>query len=466
VTTGLADGELETAAEMAAAVAAGHVRASELLDRARARAEAWQPSINAFSQLSGGGGEDDTVLAIDSAPSATDVGPWAGVPIAIKDLFDIDGWETSGCCEAYRGTIAVRDAPMVERAKRAGLLIVGKTNQHELAAGGTNLVSACGPTGNPWDPSRMTGGSSGGSAAAVAAGIVPWAFGSDTGGSIRIPAAMCGTFGLKPTTGNLSTEGMLPLGPSLDCPGPIASTAEDLLRLTEVMTGEAFGEGEQGPEPPYRVGLPDGFFADVHADTAAVVRGAAGAFEGLGVRVEPLDGHGVEDARRVWMDVCTPEFAAAHPLLKDPARRALVAPSVVAWLERGERLSGEERERARLRRAEIGRWFRERLEGLDALLIPTTAYAAPPPGATEVPLATSGPVNLANVGPGWITCSVNLAGLPALSFPSGRSADGMPIGVSLVGHEDQELRLLRIASLWERGTGYRPQRPQRPAPGE
>lgn len=469
MTIGLEDGELETAGEMAAAVSAGQVKASELLERARARAAAWQPSINAFSQLPLGGGQVDAALAIDRSPSPTGIGGWAGVPIAIKDLFDVDGWETSGCCEAYRGTLAVRDAPMVERALRQGLLIVGKTNQHELAAGGTNLVSACGRTGNPWDPSRMTGGSSGGSAAAVAAGILPWAFGSDTGGSIRIPASMCGTFGLKPTTGKLSTEGMLPLGPSLDCPGPIASTVEDLRRLTEVMVGEAFAEGGEEPERPYRVGVPDGFFADVHSDTAAVVHGAARAFEGLGVRVEPVDGHGVEDARRVWMDVCTPEFAAAHPLLKDPVRRAMVAPSVVEWLERGERSSEEERERANQRRVEIGRWFRHRLEGLDALLIPTTAYAAPPSDATEVVLAGTGRVSLAKVGPGWITCSVNLAGLPALSFPAGLSADGLPIGVSLVGHEDQEGRLLRIASLWERGTGYRPRRPhlpRGPRPGE
>ena len=139
---------------------------------------------------------------------------------------------------------------------------------------------------------------------------------------------------------------------------------------------------------------------------------------------------------------------------------------MVEWLERGERLTDEERERARLRRAEIGRWFRERLEGFDALLIPTTAYAAPPPDATEVVLAGTGRVSLAKVGPGWITCSVNLAGLPALSLPAGRSEDGLPIGVSLVGHEDREGRLLRIASLWERGTGYRPQRPNLPAPGE
>jgi aspartyl-tRNA(Asn)/glutamyl-tRNA(Gln) amidotransferase subunit A len=441
---------------MSAALAAGEVRAGEIVDRALSRAEAWQPSINAFSQL----WADRALEAardVDAAPDRT--GP-AGVPIAIKDLFDVAGAETTGCCAAYRGRPpAERDAPLVQRARRRGLVMIGKTNQHELAAGGTNLVSACGRPGNPWDPARMTGGSSGGSAAAVAAGIVPWSFGSDTGGSIRIPASMCGTFGLKPTTGKLSIEGMLPLAPSLDCPGPIAATAGDLRLLAEIMMGDDLSDPEQGRRP-YRIGIPDGLFADVHAETAATVQRAALVFVGQGATVESVDGRGMEDARSVWMDVCTPEFTKAHPLLSDPERRARVAPSVVEWLEHGERLSKGEVDRARERRGEIGRWFRRRLEGLDALLIPTTPYPAPSPEATQAELVGSGPVSLAHVGPGWITCSINLAGLPALNLPAGRSSDGLPIGVSLVGHDDQEGRLLALAAMWQLGSSYRPERPK------
>jgi aspartyl-tRNA(Asn)/glutamyl-tRNA(Gln) amidotransferase subunit A len=462
VNGGPANDELETAVEMAAALAAGEIGPVELVERAASRAEAWQPWINAFSQLWADRAVELAWATDSLVPVGTQRPPFAGVPLAVKDLFDVAGAVTTGCCAAYRGRPpAEEDAPLIHRARRAGLVLVGKTNQHELAAGGTNLVSACGRTGNPWDPGRMTGGSSGGSAAAVAAGIVPWAFGSDTGGSIRIPASMCGTFGLKPTTGKLSIDGMLPLGPSLDCPGPIASTAGDLRLLTEVMVGEALGEVE-GPGRPYRVGLPDGYFADVHAEVAGVVQDTAKALEASGVRIEPVDGHGIEDARRVWMDVCTPEFTAAHPLLKDPRKRAQVAPSVVEWLEHGERIGEEERDRARRRRAEIGRWFRQRLEGLDALLIPTTAYPAPRPGVTEVDLAISGTVGLGRVGPGWLTCSVNLAGLPALSLPTGRSSDGMPIGVSLVGPEEQEGALLRLALVWESAEGYQPGRPPLP----
>jgi aspartyl-tRNA(Asn)/glutamyl-tRNA(Gln) amidotransferase subunit A len=466
VTAGPGEGELETAAEMAAALRVGAVSSVELVERALARAEAWQPSINAFSQLWADRALD-RARGIDEGERDLGEMGLAGIPLAIKDLFDVAGQETTGCCAAYRGTIAKRDAVMIERAEQQGLVIVGKTNQHELAAGGTNLVSACGRPGNPWDPERMTGGSSGGSAASVATGVVPWSFGSDTGGSIRIPSSMCGTFGLKPTTGRLPIEGMLPLGPSLDCPGPMASTAGDLRLATRVMMGQAVTDGEAtsaGREGSHRIGLPDGFFADVHPETAAVVGQAALVLEGQGVRVESIDGLGIEDSRQVWMDVCTPEFADAHPLLKDPKRRALVNPAVQVWLEHGERLSEDERSRARARRAEIGRWYRERLEGFDALLIPTTAYPAPPPGGEEVELLGSGRVSLARVGPGWITCSVNLAGLPALNLPAGRSSEGLPIGVSLVGHDDQETLLLSLASMWQATAGYQPERPRLASP--
>ncbi|HEX9236652.1 MAG TPA: amidase family protein, partial [Actinomycetota bacterium] len=157
------DGELETAGQMAAALRRGQVSSRELTDRALRRAHVWQPATNAFSQL----WEEEAERAartVDRTP-APDRGPWAGIPIAIKDLYDVAGHESTGCCRAYAGNLASSDAPTVAEVRAAGLVMVGKTNQHELAAGGTNLVSACGRTGNPWDASRMTGGSSGGSGA-------------------------------------------------------------------------------------------------------------------------------------------------------------------------------------------------------------------------------------------------------------------------------------------------------------
>jgi aspartyl-tRNA(Asn)/glutamyl-tRNA(Gln) amidotransferase subunit A len=347
--------------------------------------------------------------------------------------------------------------------------MVGKTNQHELAAGGTNLVSACGRTGNPWDPERMTGGSSGGSAAAVAAGVVPWALGSDTGGSIRIPCSMCGIPGLKPTFGRIPTEGLMPLAPSMDCPGPIASTLGDLFALYLVMAGGSRAEeplivnGAQDPavsSEGFRVGVPDGFFLDrVHDETLAAVRSTAADLETAGATMEPADGRGLDNVRAVWMSVCGAEFADAHPLLRVPERREQVHPSVRAWLDLGESQTEPLRARAREERERIGRWFRDRLRDFDALLIPTTPYPAPRANQETMDLGRAGTVDVTYVGPGWITCSVNLAGLPSMNLPAGRSSEGMPIGVSLVAAAGGEATLQRLAMGWAAAVGYGPERP-------
>jgi aspartyl-tRNA(Asn)/glutamyl-tRNA(Gln) amidotransferase subunit A len=466
----LHDGELETALEMTMALTRGDVRASELVERAVHRAQAWQPVINAFSQLWA-----EEALAEARAVDVALPGqrsPRSGIPLAVKDLFDVAGHETTGCSAAYRGRVAERDAPVVARIREIGMVMVGKANQHELAAGGTNAVSACGRTANPWDPGRITGGSSGGSAAAVAAGIVPFALGSDTGGSVRIPSSMCGTFGLKPTTGQISIEGMLPLSPSMDCPGPIASTVADLILLYDARPGPrprrpartrpGWRRLLRGRRTPYRVGVPDGFFAErVHQEALGAVAEAASVLEEAGVATDHVDGRGIEDARQVWGRVCFPEFAAAHRELRE--RRHLVDPSVLAWIEEGERLTEEERADAARRREEIGRWFRKRLHRFDVLLIPTTPYPAPRHDQQTVDLGAAGAVELKRIGPGWLTSSVNLAGLPAMSLPAGRSSEGLPIGVSLVGRDDDEGTLFRLAGMWEEAAGYRAVRP--PLPG-
>jgi len=227
---------------------------------------------------------------------------------------------------------------------------------------------------------------------------------------------------------------------------------------------------EREPEPssaysmpaPLRIGVPDGFFTEhVHPEALVAVAATAAVFEANGTGVEDVDGHGIEDAREVWMRICAPQFASAHPLLKD--RRDRVHPSVVSWLERGERLSEDERLAAWRRRADIGRWFRSRLENVDVLLVPTTPYPAPVADRNEVDLGPAGAVSVDRIGPGWLTCSVNLAGLPAVSLPAGRSSEGLPIGVSLVGRDGAESTLLQLATRWEEAAGYRPMRPARPA---
>ena len=463
----LADGELETAAEMASALQERDATAAELTARAIARAQAWRPVGNAFSQL----WADEAMTAAAEADRTGPIErrPFAGVPIAVKDLFDVANHETSGCSAAYAGRVAARDAPIISRVREAGMVMVGKTNQHELAAGGTNLVSDCGPTRNPWDPARMTGGSSGGSASAVAVGVVPWSLGSDSGGSIRIPSSFCGTVGLKPTNGALPLGGMLPLAPSLDCPGPIAATVGDAWSLEAVLAGRDLRHPVRDwllrrPDRPFRIGVPEPFVAEiVHEEAAAALAGAASVLATAGVDVVPLDGHGLDDARSLWTSVCYPEFAHAHPDLQHPSMRARVHPSVLDWLDRGAALSEADRERAAHRRMEFERWFRERLALVDALLVVTTPYPAPLIGQEFVELAPDLAVDVATVGPGFITCAANLAGVPAMSFPAGWSELGLPLGVSLIARAGAEETIARIGARWEAASGYRPRRPALPA---
>lgn len=487
MTTALRDGELETAEEMSAALVAGEVSSAELVERALSRADAWQVFTNAFSQLwpeealeraheidRGDGSARGEPAREGHEASAPPVGSLRGIPVAVKDLFDVAGKETTGCSAAYRGRVAPVDSPPVAAARRAGLVLTGKTNQHELAAGGTNVVSACGRTGNPWAPRHITGGSSGGSAAAVASGAVPWSLGSDSGGSVRIPAALCGTFGLKPTTGRLSIEGMLPLAPSLDCPGPIAATTRDLARLYLLLAGP--GDGVATPlspkSPPldnpafrggFRLGVLQGFFREnAHPEVLRGVDAVAATLEGAGGEVELVDGRGVEDGRRVWTTLADFEFAASHPGLWE--RRGILDPETAKWLERGARADPDRVDAATARRREIREWFRGSLRTRDALVLPTTPYPAPEWDQTEVDLDGNGRVRVREVGPGWFTCLVNLAGLPAITIPAARSSAGLPIGVSFVGDDGSEGMLLALAAWWEQVAGYVPRLP--PLPGE
>jgi aspartyl-tRNA(Asn)/glutamyl-tRNA(Gln) amidotransferase subunit A len=453
-------GNVRSVTEIAAAIAAGDISCTELVQRSLADVERWQPSIDAFSQLWVEEALEEA-RRVDATPMS-DRAPLAGIPLAVKDVYDVAGHETTGCCAAYRGRVATTDAETIARVRRTGVVLIGKTNQHEISAGTTTLVSACGPAGNPWNPAHMPGGSSGGSGAAVAAGIVPWALGSDTGGSVRVPAALCGTFALKPTTGSIPIEGMLPHSPTLDCPGPLASTTEDLWTLFLALAGldprEPLGSVDPGS---LRIGVLGGFHRDrVDDRVLAVVDAVAMLFEEAGCSVRPVEGAGIEDGRRIWARVAYPELAEAHPVLFD--RSEQVDPSIMALLTYGRSLDPATRAAALDRRREIAAWYRERLAGFDALLVATTVTPAAAADSYEVRVEPGESVPEDFVGPGWLTSPVNLSGLPALNIPASRSDDGLPIGISLIGADGAERGLCRLARSWERESGYRPSWPAAP----
>ena len=418
--------------------------------------EAWQPVTNAFSQI----WRDGATAAAMEASGGEPIGPLHGVPVAVKDLFDVAGHETTGCSAVYAGSIADRDAVVVERLRAAGAIIVGKTNQHELAMGATNLISACGPTRNPHDPARITGGSSGGSAAAVACGAVPLALGTDTGGSIRIPASFCGCFGLKPTFGRVPLEGVMPLAPSIDCPGPMASSASDLELLWHV-TSDA--ERVSDPEVPARVGILGGHFERrVHPDVGAAVGATAEALEALGAEVVMVDGDGVEDALEVWVDLVCGEMAAAHPRAVEHLE--LLHPRIAGFVARGNNLTDDQMDAARQRTLEIGLWFEERLRGVDVLLAPTTPYPAPRADQNEVDVGGGVRVDVHMGGTSVFTRPVSLSGLPAIAIPAGLTDDGLPLSVQLIADRDREDVLIGSALALEvHDERFRaPQQPESP----
>lgn len=439
--------EVETARDMAAAVAARAVSPVELVRRALDRLDRWQPVTNAFSQVFAEEALAEARQAEDAVTPGAVLGPLHGVPVAVKDLFDVAGHETTGCCAAFAGNVAKGDAEAVRRLRAVGAIVIGKTNQHELAAGATNLISACGPTANPWDPSRITGGSSGGSGAAVATGVVPIALGSDTGGSVRMPASFCGCWGLKPTHG--PTEGMMPLAPSLDCPGPLARTAADLGLAWRVLSGTAPGRpGEGPPRRVRRAGVVGGWFADrVHPEVRGAVEAMGETLRALGVEVIAVDGEGIEDVLDVWRAVAWSELADSYPGLLE--RRDLLSARVASFLEFGAARSPEDREAARRRMAEIRAWFDARLREADLLVTPTTPYPPPRADQDEVEVAPGQAVNVHTGGPAMFTEPVNLAGLPALAVPTGRSGEGLPLSVQLIAGRNLADVLVEMALALE-----------------
>jgi aspartyl-tRNA(Asn)/glutamyl-tRNA(Gln) amidotransferase subunit A len=421
------------------------VRATRSVDAALERIDAWQGRTNAFAQVFADDARADAELDRE--------GPLAGVPIAVKDLFDVRGHPTTGCCAAIQPVPAERDATLVARLRDAGAIVIGKTNQHELAAGVTNLESACGATRNPWDPTRISGGSSGGSAVAVATGIVPISLVSDTGGSARIPAAFCGTWGLKPTQGRLSTEGMMPLAPEMDCPGVLGASLDDLRIGWEVVA-----DRPNDRTPPTVVGLlRGGRWERCTLEIKDAVGQAAERFRDTGVQVRDVDGSPLDDVHRVWNRLAWPPFAERYGGLTGNPSLGAGAASLLGWGS----AHRDELPDARARAGRIRGWFAGAFDRLDLFLAATTPYVAPPIDAREVDLGDGTTMDVHSGGPSWFTTATNVAGLPALSVPLAISSDGLPIGMQLIGPANAEGMLFAAAEIL-RQSGDEPRRPAVP----
>jgi aspartyl-tRNA(Asn)/glutamyl-tRNA(Gln) amidotransferase subunit A len=394
---------------------------------------------------------------------AAPAGPLYGVPIVVKDLYDIAGVRTTGCCGAYmERPPAATDSTVVARLLAAGAIIVAKTNQHELACGATSQISSFGPVRNPWDVERIPGGSSGGSAVAVATGAVALAMGSDTGGSIREPASMCGVTGLKPTHGAVSLRGAMPMIPAFDTAGPLALSAEDCLLVFRLLAGydDADLYSREGTPLPrrevagLRIGLLGNFLDRVHPETRAVTNAAAAVFESQGAELVEVEGPDPDEAWTIWASRWAEVANCYRDIWEDPR----ISPVMRGLFDLGRAQSGVDLAQAHEVVLKIRREFQRVLREVDVLLAPTSPY--PPPRADESEVEVEGgTLDVHAGGAVRLTAPINLAGLPALALPAGFSKAGLPIGVQLIGPEWSEELLGSIGAAYQRETDWHLRRP-------
>jgi aspartyl-tRNA(Asn)/glutamyl-tRNA(Gln) amidotransferase subunit A len=407
------------------------------LDRIEARRE-----LNAFVTVMRDTALAEAQIAEREIAAGRDRGPLHGIPVSVKDLVDIVGTPTtSGSAVPPRHPAS--DAPIVARLREAGAIIVGKTNLHEFAFGTTSDESAFGVVRHPRDPARSPGGSSGGAAVALVEGMCFASVGTDTGGSIRIPSAVCGTVGLKPAFGELPCDGIVSLSTTLDHVGPMARTVDDVAIMFEAMRGIP-NSGGAAAGGPYVFGVPESYFCDRldPAVRAALLR-TRQALVAAGHRVRTVT---IEHASRtpdVYLHIVLPEASWYHtPLLAEHADR--YSPGVRLRLEMGRYVLAEDYVRARHLQTVLRRAVDDALEGCDALLLPAQPAPAPLHGASTIEIeGTQEPVRGAMLR---LTQIFNLTGHPAIAIPAGTTSDGWPLSVQLVAPHGATGRLLQMAS--------------------
>jgi aspartyl-tRNA(Asn)/glutamyl-tRNA(Gln) amidotransferase subunit A len=447
-----------TIQEAAAALRERRVSSVELTSAALASIERLNPSLNAFITVTA---EEALASArrADEQLAQGNAGPLCGIPVAVKDIFYTRGVRTTGGSKLYENFVPEYDAAAVERLRSAGAVLTGKLSLHELAYGITSNNPHFGPVRNPWDTERIPGGSSGGSGAAVAAGMVFMAMGSDTGGSIRIPASYCGTVGLKPTFGRVSRYGVMPLGFSLDHMGPLTRSVRDAAVVLEAIAGyDARDAGSVrstlDPCVPAegcsirgtRIGVPENFYFDRLApDVSAAVRAAAARASSLGAEIVPLTVPDVAALNGVARIVLLAEASALMEAHRH--RRNDFGADVLALLDQGRLLAATDYVNAQRLRRTLQAQFRALWERADCLLMPATPNTAPKIGESAV--AIGGEPEDVRLAATRLVRGINALGLPALSMPCGLDGRGLPIGLQIVGPEFGEAVVLRVGAALE-----------------
>ena len=443
--------EPRTIAALARALRARKVTSVAVTERCLAAIAQRNPALNAFIAVLHEEALAQARAADEELAGGRDRGPLHGIPISLKDIVDLRGVATTAASRVRQHHIAADDATVVARLRAAGCVFVGKTNLHEFALGTTNEDSAYGPARHPLDPARSPGGSSGGSAASVAADMAYGSVGTDTGGSVRIPAAACGLVGLKPSFGDVPTDGVIPLSFTMDHVGPIARTVEDAALLYAAMRGGQIPESPRvGIRPhsdPVRLGVLRGYF------TALLDRQVGSAFDALcarlsdsGAVLEDVTIAHTGDISPIYTHIGLSEAAAFHARALE-SRPDDYTPNVRLRLEMGRYILAEDYVRALRGRDVLAEEVNHALRGRDGLLLPSLAVPAFKIGFDTVRIGSvEEPIRNLTLR---LTQLFNVTGHPAITMPCGATAEGLPVGGQLVGHFGDTPALLQLAAQLE-----------------
>lgn len=439
--------------DIAGAIAARKISPVEVMDTVLGRIERLEPRLHAFLTLNPKA-RQEAARAEATVQAGQRLGPLLGVPISIKDLILTRGMRTTAGSRTFgAGLPGTRDAAVVRRLRRAGAIIIGKTNLHEIAMGVTTENEHFGPTRNPWDVERIPGGSSGGSAAAVAAGLGYASVGTDTRGSIRIPAACCGITGLKPTYGLVSTEGVTPLSWTLDHVGPMTRSVEDAALMLGVMTGrrgavDRYLAATALEVTSLRVGVCEYYLRDLDPEVGAAVQDAINLLRQSGLEIIEVTVAELEGVQAASVVITGAEALAYHEerLRQRPEG---FGPLVQQRLAKGYQLTAVELVRAERKRLESVAAFDRVFEGVDCLVGATIPILPPKIGDPTSILDSVTRLNSPQ----------NMAGLPAMSLPCGFSRSGLPIGLQVMANRNREDVVFRIGGHYQRETDWHRRRP-------
>jgi aspartyl-tRNA(Asn)/glutamyl-tRNA(Gln) amidotransferase subunit A len=436
----------------------------ELTQGCLSRIERLNPKLNAFITVTA----EAALAQAREAEAAIQRGNWRGplhgIPIALKDLFDTAGVPTTAASELFKDRVPTQDGEIVRRLKGAGAVLLGKLNMHEFAYGGSSVISFYGPVHNPWSLDHMAGGSSSGCAVAMAAGLCYGAVGSDTGGSVRQPSAYCGTVGLKPTYGRVSTRGVVPLSWLYDHVGPMTRTVADTAAMLQVLAGFDPEDTNSADQPvpdytaalrqngPLRVGVPRGYFyEELNPDIESAIKAALSVIGKIASSVRDIEMPASNDTT-----ILRAEAYAYHAenIKKSPE---LYQPETLKRIRAGEDVTTATYIQARRQVDQYRRAIKKVFEKVDLLVTPTTPV--PPFAISELladmdNLRTKEILSLRNTRP------FNILGLPSISVSCGFTRAGLPIGLQISGAPWAEGNVLRLAHAYERQTEWHTRRPK------